>query len=148
MRRCIFLRKRKVGGSMVEHQPGLLVSLVRFPAGTFAIFFPFCQRFTSKLLFPFSFPFLFSFPLPFLSSSFPFPSPSDLSNVRLLTKNKKPVTPFFVSTGPSTLTSSKQFRRMCFRVSLNYAHCMSLTTHTVCHELHTLYVMNYTHCMS
>ena len=31
---------RDVGGSMVEHQPRLLGSQVRFPAGAFAIFFP------------------------------------------------------------------------------------------------------------
>ena len=147
MRRCIFFAQTK-GWRLDGRASAGLASVPGSISGwNVCDFFPFCQRFTSKLLFPFSFPFLFSFPLPFLSSSFPFPSPSDLSNVRLLTKNKKPVTPFFVSTGPSTLTSSKHFRRMCFRVSLNYAHCMSLTTHTVCHELHTLYVMNYTHCM-
>ena len=56
---------------MVEHQPHLLGSRVRFPAGAFAIFFRFCQSFTSN--FPFPFPFLFlSLPLPFPSSSFPF----------------------------------------------------------------------------
>ena len=60
-----------LGGSMVEHQPRLLGSRVRFPAGAFAIFFRFCQSFTSNFPFPFSFPFLFlSLPLPF-----PFPLP-------------------------------------------------------------------------
>ena len=51
---------------MVEHQPRLLGSRVRFPAGAFAIFFRFCQSFTS------SFPSPLSFPLSFSSSSFPF----------------------------------------------------------------------------
>ena len=40
-----------------DHQPRLLGSRVRFPAGAFAIFFRFCQSLTSN--FPFSFPFLF-----------------------------------------------------------------------------------------
>ena len=51
---------------MVEHQPRLLGSRVRFPAGAFAIFFLFCQSFTSN------FPFPLSLPLSFPSSSFPF----------------------------------------------------------------------------
>ena len=56
---------------MVEHQPRLLGSRVRFPAGAFAIF-----SVSAKASLPVSlphFPFLFlSLPLPFLSSSFPF----------------------------------------------------------------------------
>ena len=59
---------------MVEHQPRLLGSRVRFPAGVFAIFSVSAKSFTSNFPFPFSF--LLS---PFPSSSFPFPSPSDLS---------------------------------------------------------------------
>ena len=51
---------------MVEHQPCLLGSRVRFPAGAFAIFFRFCQSFTSN------FSFRLSLPLSFPSSSFPF----------------------------------------------------------------------------
>ena len=51
---------------MVEHQPRLLGSRVRFPAGAFAVFFRFCQSFTSN------FPFTLSLPLSFPSSSFPF----------------------------------------------------------------------------
>ena len=50
-----------LGGSMVEDQPRLLGSRVRFPAGAFAIFFRFCHW---KLHF-----------------QFPFPSPFDLSFV-------------------------------------------------------------------
>ena len=50
-----------LGGSMVEHQPHLLGSRVRFPAGAFAIFFPFLP----KLHFQFPFPSLLSLPLPF-----------------------------------------------------------------------------------
>ena len=60
-----------LGGSMVEHQPRLLGSRVRFPAGAFAIF-----SVSAKASLPISlspFPFLFlSFPLPFPSSSSPF----------------------------------------------------------------------------
>ena len=60
-----------LGGSMVEHQPRLLGSRVRFPAGAFAIF-----SVSAKASLPISlplFPFLFlSLPLHFLSSSFPF----------------------------------------------------------------------------
>ena len=60
-----------LGGSMVEHQPHLLGSQVRFPAGAFAIF-----SVSAKASLPISlssFPFLFlSLPLPFLSSSSPF----------------------------------------------------------------------------
>ena len=56
---------------MVEHQPRLLESRVRFPAGAFAIF-----SVSAKASLPISlslFPFLFlSNPLPFLSSSSPF----------------------------------------------------------------------------
>ena len=56
---------------MVEHQPRLLGSWVRFPAGAFAIF-----SVSAKASLPISlppFPFLFlSLPLPLLSSSFPF----------------------------------------------------------------------------
>ena len=56
---------------MVEHQPRLLGSRVRFPAGAFAIF-----SVSAKASLPVSlslFPFLFlSHPLPFLSSSSPF----------------------------------------------------------------------------
>ena len=33
-----------LGGSTVEHQPHLLWSRVRFPAGAFAIFFPFLPK--------------------------------------------------------------------------------------------------------
>ena len=55
-----------LGGSMVVHQPRLLGSRVRFPAGAFAIFFRFCQSFTSN------FPFPLSLALSFPSSSFPF----------------------------------------------------------------------------
>ena len=62
-----------LGGSMVEHQPRLLGSRVWFPAGAFAIFFRFCQSFTSN--FPLI-PFLLSLST-FPSSSFPFPSPFD-----------------------------------------------------------------------
>ena len=56
-----------LGGLMVEHQPRLLGSRVWFPAGAFAIFFRFCQSFTSN-----SPPPPLSFPLSFPSSSFPF----------------------------------------------------------------------------
>ena len=60
-----------LGGLMVEHQPRLLGSRVRFPAGAFAIF-----SVSAKASLPISlslFPFLFlSHPLPFLSSSSPF----------------------------------------------------------------------------
>ena len=52
-----------LGGSMVEHQPRLLGSRVRFPAGAFAMFFRFCQSFTSNFPSP---------PPPFPSSFFPF----------------------------------------------------------------------------
>ena len=55
-----------LGGSMVEHQPRLLGSRVRFPAGAFAIF-----SVSAKASLPISLslsPFPFSFP----SSSFPF----------------------------------------------------------------------------
>ena len=64
-----FITSKKFKGktSLLEHQPRLLGSRVRFPAGAFAIF-----PFLSKL--HFHFPFLLS-----LSSSFPFPSPFDLS---------------------------------------------------------------------
>ena len=62
-----------LGGSMVEHQLRVLEFRVRFPAGVFAIFFRFCQSFTSNSLslssFPFSFP-SSSFPFLFLSLSF------------------------------------------------------------------------------
>ena len=51
---------------MVEHQPRLLGSRVRLPAGAFAIFFRICQSFTSN------FPSPLSLPLSFSSSSFPF----------------------------------------------------------------------------
>ena len=54
-----------LGGSMVEHQPRLLGSRVRFPAGAFAIFL-----FLPQLHFQFPFP--LSLPLSFPSSSFPF----------------------------------------------------------------------------
>ena len=50
---------------MVEHQPRLLGSRVRFPAGAFAIF-----SVSAKASLPISFPFLLSLPLPF-----PFPLP-------------------------------------------------------------------------
>ena len=60
-----------LGGVMVEHQPRLLGSRVRFPAGAFAIF-----SVSAKASLPISlspFPFLFlSLPLPFPSSSSPF----------------------------------------------------------------------------
>ena len=56
---------------MVEHQPRLLGSWVRFPAGAFAIF-----SVSAKASLPISlslFPFLFlSHPRPFLASSSPF----------------------------------------------------------------------------
>ena len=53
---------------MVEQQPHLLGSWVRFPAGAFVIFF----SVSAKASLPISLS-------PFLSSSFPFPSPVDLS---------------------------------------------------------------------
>ena len=60
-----------LSGLMVEHQPRLLGSRVRFPAGAFAIF-----SVSAKASLPISlspFPFLFlSLPLPFPSSSSPF----------------------------------------------------------------------------
>ena len=75
-----------LGGSMVEHQPRLLGSRVRFPAGAFAIF-----SVSAKASLPISlppFPFLFlSLPLPFLSSSAPF----DLScTISALPDNQSP----------------------------------------------------------
>ena len=60
-----------LGGSMAEHQPRLLGSRVRFPAGVFAIF-----PFLPKLHFQFPFPFLLpssSFPFLILSLPLPFP---------------------------------------------------------------------------
>ena len=57
-----------LGGSMVEHQPRLLGSPVRFPAGAFAIF-----SVSAKASLPISLSLS-----PFPSSSFPFPSHSDL----------------------------------------------------------------------
>ena len=60
-----------LGGSMVERQPRLLGSRVRFPAGAFAIF-----PFLPKLHFQFPFhPFPSSF-FPFLFLSLPLPLPS------------------------------------------------------------------------
>ena len=50
------------GLSMVEHQLHLLGSQVRFPAGTFAIFFPFLPKLH------FQFPFLLSLPFPLPST--------------------------------------------------------------------------------
>ena len=60
-----------LGGSMVEHQPGLLGSRVRFPAGAFAIF---CV--SAKASFPISLPSFPSsfFPFLFLSLLLPLPS--------------------------------------------------------------------------
>ena len=55
----------RLGGSMVEHQPRLLGSRVRFPAGAFAIF-----SVSAKASLPISLP--PSLPLSFSSSSFPF----------------------------------------------------------------------------
>ena len=46
-----------LGGSMVEHQPRLLGSRARFPAGAFTIFFPFLPKLH------FQFPFLLSLSL-------------------------------------------------------------------------------------
>ena len=63
-----------LGGSMVEHQPRLLGSRVRFPAGAFAIF-----SVSVKASLPISLSLSPFPPLPFPSSSFPFPSPFDLS---------------------------------------------------------------------
>ena len=63
-----------LGGSMVEHQPRLLGSRVRFPAGAFAIF-----SVSAKASLPISLSLSPFPPLPFPSSSFPFPSPFDLS---------------------------------------------------------------------
>ena len=61
-----------LGGSMVEHQPRLLGSRVRFPVGAFAIF-SVSAKASLPISLPPPFPFLFlSLPLPFLSSSFPF----------------------------------------------------------------------------
>ena len=60
-----------LGGSMVEHQPRLLGSRVRFPAGAFAIFSVSAKASLPIYLSPFPFLFL-SLPLPFPSSSSPF----------------------------------------------------------------------------
>ena len=57
---------------MVEHQPRLLGSRVRFPAGAFAIFFPFLPKLHFQFPFP---PFPSSF-FPFLFLSLPLPLPS------------------------------------------------------------------------
>ena len=58
-----------LGGSMVEHQPRLLGSGVRFPGWGVCDFFRFGQSFTSN----------FPFVSPFPSYTFPFPSPSEIS---------------------------------------------------------------------
>ena len=67
---------------MVEHQPRLLGSRVRFPAGAFAIF-----SVSAKASLPISFPpfpfFFLALSLPFLSSSFPFDLPFALKNLTL-----------------------------------------------------------------
>ena len=56
---------------MVEHQPRLLGSRVRFPAGAFANFSVSAKASLPIFLFPFPFLFL-SLPLPLPSSSSPF----------------------------------------------------------------------------
>ena len=65
-----------LGGSMVEHQPRLLGSRVRFPAGAFAIF-----SVSAKASLPISLS-----PFPFLFLSLPLPLPSTF---RLRFKIKK-----------------------------------------------------------